>query len=138
MAGKRIKNAVEVSPTPAEVQSDKEHDAREAANMADHQPLPSVTPHVENGHYQGNGYTKKKHTCPKELTLQRFMGNAKDMTVELMGVGFNVKKKAFSTGSFGWFDQKNVEECSVDGVQNVTLHIQLTITVCGSKEAARS
>lgn len=126
MGRSRISKNAETTQTPAV----------EQATPPAAQPETNGTHETNGSDHQTNGRGHRKLTCPAGLTLKKFMDEAKELEIEVMGVKFNLKKKLFSTGSFGWFDQKNAA-ASICGVDGGAIHMQFNFTVVDSKNAAR-
>lgn len=129
MGRSRISKNVE-TPAAAE-QAALEQGKAEVAE----QPQTNAPGQAANGVVHSNGTGHRKLSCPKGLSRKKFSEEAKELVIEVMGVTFKLNKKMFSTGSFGWFDQKNVP-ATICGVEGAHIHMQFNFTVVGSKEAA--
>ena len=75
----------------------------------------------------------KSTTCP--ITASRFAGSAPPLTLSVGQQPMVASPREFSTGSFGWFSTGKTV-LTVDGVP-LTVQVGITLTVVGSKDAAR-
>ena len=74
-----------------------------------------------------------KTACP--ISKDDFLTKAEPLKVEINGIPMTADKKAFSTGSFGWY-LNGKTSIVVDG-KPIQIQIGANFTVVGSKEAAQ-
>lgn len=74
-----------------------------------------------------------KTACP--ITASQFSSNAGALTLDIGGQKALASPREFSTGSFGWF--ANGKTTVLVNGQPLTVQMNVTLTVVGSKDAER-
>jgi hypothetical protein len=74
-----------------------------------------------------------KSPCP--ISQTQFLEKAEAIKVVINGQEIVADKRAFSTGSFGWYYNGKIN-VSVDG-KPLSIQVGLNLTVVGSKDAER-